>query len=68
MPVAFLIASASAMLLDRKRTLSEKTEVFARGMGDSNIMIMCLIFILAGAFAAAASEKIFEDKNSGMLA
>ncbi|MBQ4329454.1 MAG: Na+/H+ antiporter NhaC family protein [Lentisphaeria bacterium] len=54
MPVAFLIASASAMLLDRKRTLSEKTEVFARGMGDSNIMIMCLIFILAGAFATVA--------------
>lgn len=54
MPVAFIIASASAMLLDRKRTLAEKTEIFARGMGDSNIMIMCLIFILAGAFATVA--------------
>ena len=29
-------------------------EVFARGMGDSNIMIMCLIFILAGAFGSIA--------------
>ena len=48
MPVAFLIASASALLLDRHRTLAAKTEIYAKGMGDSNIMIMCLIFILAG--------------------
>lgn len=54
MPVAFLVASASALLLDRGRALNEKIEVFARGMGDSNIMIMCLIFILAGAFASIA--------------
>ena len=29
-------------------------EVYARGMGDGNIMIMCLIFILAGAFGSVA--------------
>ncbi len=52
MPVAFLVASAAALLLDRKRKLADKVEVFARGMGEGNIMIMCLIFILAGAFAA----------------
>ena len=52
MPIAFLVASATALLLDRKRKLADKVEVFARGMGESNIMIMCLIFILAGAFAA----------------
>ena len=54
MPVAFLVASASALLLDRKRPLEEKVEIYARGMGDSSIMIMCLIFILAGTFAATA--------------
>lgn len=54
MPVAFLIASASALLLDRHRTLEAKIEIFAKGMGDNNIMIMCLIFILAGAFASTA--------------
>ena len=54
MPVAFLIASASALLLDRHRTLDAKIEIFAKGMGDNNIMIMCLIFILAGAFASVA--------------
>ena len=54
MPVAFLASSASAFLLDRKRKLEDKMEIYARGMGESNIMIMCLICILAGAFAATA--------------
>ena len=54
MPTAFLVASAAALVLDHKRPLSEKVEVYARGMGEPNIMIMCLIFILAGAFAATA--------------
>ena len=54
MPVAFLVASATALLLDRKTGTAEKTELFARSMGDTNIMLMCMIFILAGAFAATA--------------
>ena len=54
MPTAFLTASAAALLLDRKRKLAEKVEIYARGMGNPDIMIMCLIFILAGAFAASA--------------
>ena len=54
MPTAFLVASAAALALDHKRPLSQKVEVYARGMGEPNIMIMCLIFILAGAFAATA--------------
>ncbi|MBP5585419.1 MAG: Na+/H+ antiporter NhaC family protein [Lentisphaeria bacterium] len=54
MPTAFLVASAAALMLDHKRPLSEKVDVYARGMGEPNIMIMCLIFILAGAFAATA--------------
>ena len=53
MPVAFLAASASALLIG-KRPLEEKIELYARGMGESNIMLMSMIFILAGAFAAVA--------------
>jgi 2-amino-4-hydroxy-6-hydroxymethyldihydropteridine diphosphokinase len=53
MPVAFLVASATSLLIGRRR-LEEKIEIYARGMGDSNIMMMCLIFILAGAFATIA--------------
>ena len=27
--------------------------ITARGMGDENVMVMCLIFILAGAFSGS---------------
>ena len=57
MPVAFLVASAAALIYDRTRPLDKKVDVFARGMGDTNIMIMCLIFILAGVFAAVAKAS-----------
>lgn len=54
MPVAFIVASAAAIFLNRRCSVAEKMEIFARGMGESNIMIMCMVFILAGAFAAVA--------------
>ena len=54
MPVAFLAACCTAFLMNRKESLNFKMELFAKGMGDSNIMIMCMIFILAGAFASVA--------------
>ena len=57
MPVAFLVASATALIYDRTKPLDKKVDVFARGMGDTNIMIMCLIFILAGVFAAVAKAS-----------
>lgn len=54
MPAAFLVASATAMFLDTKQSLANKLEIYAKGMGEPNIMIMCLIFILSGAFASLA--------------
>ena len=54
MPLAFIVASAAALLQNRRRPISEKVDIFARSMGDCNIMIMCLVFILAGMFAATA--------------
>lgn len=54
MPIAFLVASAAALFLGRRRSLTEKIDTYATGMGDTNIMIMCLIFILAGSFTAVA--------------
>lgn len=56
MPVAFAVASAAAFLLNRKVSIEEKVDVYVSGMGDSNIMMMCLIFILAGAFAAVTKS------------
>jgi len=54
MTVAFIISSAAALILNHKEKLSKKIELFALGMGNKDIMIMCLIFILAGAFTATA--------------
>lgn len=54
MTVAFIISSAAGLILNHKEKLNKKIEIFALGMGNKDIMIMCLIFILAGAFAATA--------------
>ena len=54
MTVAFIVSSAVAIVLNHKEKLSKKIELFALGMGNKDIMIMCLIFILAGAFTATA--------------
>ena len=54
MTVAFIISSATALILNHKEKLSKKIELFALGMGNKDIMIMCLIFIMAGAFTASA--------------
>lgn len=56
MTVAFIISSAVALILNHKEKLNKKIEVFAQGMGNKDIMMMCLVFILAGAFAATAKE------------
>ena len=57
MTVAFLVAIASALFLGKGKKFSEKIETLAKGMGNQDIMLMCLIFILAGAFAAVAKAS-----------
>lgn len=52
--VAVLIASIFALLMNKKESFSRKLEIFCKGAGDSNIIFLALIFILAGAFAAVA--------------
>ncbi len=49
--VALVIASTIAILQNKKIPIELKVERFCRGAGDSSIILMCLIFILAGAFA-----------------
>ena len=54
MPIAFVVASAAALLLGRPRSFEKKVDVYAASMGEPNIMIMCMVFILAGSFATIA--------------
>ena len=51
--VAFLISSVYA-LLTLKGTMNQRISIFAKGSGNSTMMLMLAIFILAGAFAASA--------------
>ena len=49
--VGFLIALLVAFLQNPRRRLADKLNTVAQGMGESNIMLMCLIFVMAGAFS-----------------
>ncbi len=52
-PVAILPALALGVWLARRRGVPAQ-QTLLQGMGDSNIMLMCLIFLLAGAFATVS--------------
>src|SRR3712207_3674040 len=52
--VAFLATSMYAVVVIGKGTLNQRIETFCEGAGTANIMLMILIFILAGAFASTA--------------
>lgn len=52
--VAITIASAVALFMNRKETMMKKIETFTTGAGNSNVMLMVLIFLLAGAFSETA--------------
>lgn len=54
--VPFLAAALVALIMNKKNTLDSKLEVFCRGAGNSNIILMVIIFILAGAFAEVAKN------------
>ncbi|MER2106797.1 MAG: Na+/H+ antiporter NhaC family protein [Solibacillus sp.] len=52
--VAIAIASAVALVMNRKKSFSEKVDVFSSGAGKPDVMLMVLIFLLAGAFSSTA--------------
>ena len=52
--VPFLAALGVAFLQCRHHAFPERLNVVARAMGQTDVMVMCLVFLLAGAFAGAA--------------
>ena len=52
--VAISIAVGVALVMNRKESFNVKVERFAKGAGNPDIMIMVLIFVLAGAFSETA--------------
>ena len=53
--VAFLIALCVAFVQNKDLKFDDKIKVISRGVGDDNIITMCLIFLLAGGFSGAVS-------------
>jgi Na+/H+ antiporter NhaC len=66
-PVASFVGIIFAFIMF-KGTIDEKFETFVKGCGDENIIIMCLIYILAGAFSAVATASGGRDAvvNAGL--
>ncbi|MBK0368482.1 Na+/H+ antiporter NhaC family protein [Flavobacterium agrisoli] len=52
-PVAVLVGIVAAFIL-LKQSYSSKIDTFIAGCGESKIMTMCLIYLLAGAFATVS--------------
>ena len=71
--VGFLIALIIAFLQNQKLSFVQKLRLASTGVGDENILTMCLIFLAAGAFSSARSfysrdtvtAAVF--KNSGFV-
>jgi Na+/H+ antiporter NhaC len=64
--VAIVIAAAVALTMNRKETFNQKVEIFTRGAGESNIMLMVMIFLLAGAFSETAKGMGAVDSTVNM--
>ncbi|ATC95252.1 Na+/H+ antiporter NhaC family protein [Pseudoalteromonas tunicata] len=66
-PVAILPAILLAFILN-KATINRSVETFIKGAGHSNIITMCLIYLLAGAFStvAGATGGVDAVVNAGL--
>lgn len=54
--VAFMLSSIYAIAIFKGMPLDKRIEVFSRGAGQKNMMLMIWIFVLAGAFAKSAKD------------
>jgi Na+/H+ antiporter NhaC len=54
--VAILIAASISLMMNPKESLTKKVEVFTKGAGNSDVMLMVLIFLLAGAFSEVTKK------------
>lgn len=53
--VAFLIALLVAFFQNKGLSFDQKINLIAKGVGDDNIITMCLIFLAAGGFSGAVT-------------
>ncbi len=65
--VAFCLTAIYAMVLPDGLSLERRLETFARGAGDSNVLLMIWVFILAGIFSSIAQAIGAIDATVGLL-
>lgn len=54
--IGISIAIAAALIMDRSSSFDEKIEIFCHGAGESTLVLMVLIFLLAGGFYSVANK------------
>ncbi|HJO92778.1 MAG TPA: Na+/H+ antiporter NhaC family protein [Victivallales bacterium] len=54
--VAALLAAVIAILMNKNESLDKKVDLFTIGAGNQTIILMCVIFILAGVFSSIAKD------------
>ncbi len=54
--VALFIAIGVAVLMNKNKKIDDKIEIFSKNAGSSGVMIMGLIYLLAGGFSGAAKS------------
>ncbi len=66
-PIAAMFGIVAAFLIF-KGSIAEKTDTFLKGCGDGKILTMCIIYLLAGAFATVskASGSVDSIVNLGL--
>lgn len=66
-PIAALLGITSAFVL-LKGSINSKVDTFLKGCGDGKILTMCIIYLLAGAFATvtAATGSVDSIVNLGL--
>lgn len=65
--VAFLVASVIAILVSRGGKITSRIDLFCKGAANDTIMLMIVIFILAGAFAGTAKAMGAVDATVNMV-
>ena len=54
-PIAVIVGIIAAFLM-HKGSIDEKFDALVKGCGDANIITMCIIYILAGAFSVVSKQ------------
>lgn len=65
--VAFMLTGIVAILTLRKTNINDRISLFCHGAGNETIMLMVIIFVLAGAFAGTAKAMGAVDATVNMI-